>query len=265
MGTIGYETDERIATITIQGDSDLNGFGIEMLDELIDRLLEFQDDPDLSVAIVTGHGTRAFSVGFDFNKLMDHPDLFKPESSRNWVWFPRSGLRKTFTRLMLLEVDKPVVAAVNGHCLAGGLIFMVQISDVRVAGRGATFGLAETKLGLVGGAVTGQLDRFLPEAIAMEMVLTGEPIGAEDAYRWGFVNRLVEPDEVMPTARAMAKKMAALPVRVLKAEKEGARRGRGLSRADTLRIAQYQYSLIAQEPTGLRDLDDFKRLRGQHS
>jgi E-phenylitaconyl-CoA hydratase len=259
VGQIRYEVSDRIALVTIEGDNDLNVLTLDMMDALVDRLLAFQDDRDVAVAILTGAGERAFSVGGDLRGPGDDPDFFSAERVRAWCLWPREGRRSTFTRIMTLEVDKPVIAAVNGYCLGGALVAMVQLSDIRVAGTGATFGLAETKHGMPGGAATAQLGKYLPHAVAMQMALTGNSITAADAYRWGLVSKLVEPGEVLATARALALEVAALPVEVAKAEKEGALQALHLSREGAFRVAQYQYTVFAHESGAQEGVASFRQ------
>ena len=258
VGTIQYEVAGRVARVTIVGENDLNVMTLDMMDALVDRLLEFQDDPTTSVAILSGAGERAFSVGGDLRGPGESdPDFFSADGARAWLWWPRLGARATFTRIMTLELDKPVISAVNGYCLGGALIAMLHLSDIRIAGTNASFGLAETKRGMPGGAVTAQLGRFLPDAVARYMALTGNSISAEDAYRWGMVSRLTEPGELLAAAEEIAAEVSALPIEVVKAEKEGAMQGLGLSRAEAYRIAQYQYTAFAHEPTSRKGREEF--------
>jgi E-phenylitaconyl-CoA hydratase len=258
-GEVTYTVDRRVARLVLRGHNDLNVLTLEMMDALVDRLLEFQDDPNTSVAVLSGAGQRAFSAGGDLRGPAGPHQHWTPDSVRHWVWWPRDGFRGTYTRLMTLELDKPVIAAINGYCLGGALIAMLHLSDIRVAGHGSSFGLAETKQGMPGGAVTAQLGRFLPDAVAKYMALTGNSISGDDAYRWGLVSRLVPPDEVLVVADEIAAEICELPIEVVKTEKEGAVRGQHLSRADAYRIAQYQYTAFVHEPAAFKGVEDFKR------
>jgi E-phenylitaconyl-CoA hydratase len=138
-----------------------------------------------------------------------------------------------------LEVWKPVICAVNGHCLAGGMTLMLA-TDIRVAADHATFALSEVKRGIVaanGG--TQRLPQQLPYAIAMELLLTGDAIDAATAARWGLVNRVVPADEVMPTALELARRIAANAPLAVQAAKELALRGGDVPLAFGLRLEQF--------------------------
>jgi E-phenylitaconyl-CoA hydratase len=119
-----------------------------------------------------------------------------------------------------LEVWKPVIAAINGHCLAGGMTLMLA-TDLRVTAEHATFALSEVKRGIIpanGG--TQRLPAQLPHAIAMEMLLIGDAIDAQTAARWGLVNRVVPTDKVMETALELARRIAANAPLAVQAIKE---------------------------------------------
>src|SRR5262245_34408513 len=159
----------------------------------------FRDDPELRVAIVTGAGDRFFSAGWDLKALAagepSDPDAFGPGGL--------GGLTELF------DLDKPVVAAVNGYAAGGG--FEVALAcDLIVAAAGARFSLPEVKLGLVadsGGIF--RLPRRIPEALARELLLTGRAMDADEAARWGLVNRVVEPQRLMDAARELAAEVEA--------------------------------------------------------
>jgi E-phenylitaconyl-CoA hydratase len=135
-------------------------------------------------------------------------------------------------------VWKPVIAAVNGYCLGGGVTLLLA-TDIRIAVPTATFGLSEVKRGVIAGnGGTQRVAAQLPHAIAMEMVLTGEPMDAAWAERWGMVNRIVPPEALMDTARDYARKIAANAPLAVQAAKELAVRSRDMSLADGLRMEQ---------------------------
>ncbi len=149
---------------------------------------ELRDDPELRVAIVTGAGERFFSAGWDLKAYAaGDPDDFGSGGL--------AGLTELF------DLDKPVIAAVNGYA-AGGGFELVLSCDLVLAVPEARFSLPEVKLGFIpdsGGIF--RLPRRMPHPLAMEMLLTGEPIDAAEAERWGLVNRVVEPAELLGAAR----------------------------------------------------------------
>ena len=143
-----------------------------------------------------------------------------------------------------LEVWKPVVAAINGHCLAGGMTLMLA-TDIRVAADHATFALSEVKRGIIpanGG--TQRLPAQLPHAIAMEMLLLGDAIDAQTAARWGLVNRVVPAAQVMETALDLARRLAANAPLAVQAIKELALRSRGEHLSAGLRLEQFVQRLL---------------------
>lgn len=137
-----------------------------------------------------------------------------------------------------LEVWKPVVAAVNGYCLGRGMTLLLA-TDIRVAASHATFGLSEVKRGILpGNGGTQRVLDQLPHAVGMELLLTGDPIDAEAALRWGLVNKVVEQAQLLDTARAYATRIAANAPLAVQAAKEMALRARDVDRATGLRLEQ---------------------------
>jgi crotonobetainyl-CoA hydratase len=174
-----------------------------------DAFVAFRDDPELRVAIVTGAGERFFSAGWDL-KAYAAGDPGDVES------FGPGGLAGLTE---LFDLDKPVIAAVNGYA-AGGGFELVLACDLVVAVPDARFSLPEVKLGLVadsGGIF--RLARRMPRALAMELMLTGKPISGADAARWGLINRVADRDHLLEEARALAAEIdatAPLAVRAVK-------------------------------------------------
>jgi len=235
---------------------------LELVRDLADALLEFRDSRELWVAILSGKGEKAFSAGGDLKgPISSQPEFFTPKGNRDWLWWPNEGIRANTGRLVTLEVDKPIIAAINGYCLGISFIAMLQLSDIRVAGSGATFGLTETRRGLSGGAASSQLTRRLPHAVAMYMILTGNSITADEALQWGLVSKVVAPGEVMATAASIAADICDLPIEVVKAEKEGAIRGHDMTRADAFRLTQMLYTIQVQEPGVYQRAEDFLNKR----
>ncbi|MDE2397035.1 MAG: enoyl-CoA hydratase/isomerase family protein [Burkholderiales bacterium] len=217
---------EGIARITINRPERLNAMDAEHYRSLSQAWCTVRDDPAIRVAIVTGAGERSFTTGADIKSFLTAP----ADLSEMWL---------TQRDLLLnrgLEVWKPVVAAVNGYCLGGGMTLLMA-TDLRVAAPHATFSLAEVKRGIVAGNGGTQraLDQ-LPYAIAMEMLLTGEAIDAETAARWGLVNKVVPADQLLDAAYAYARKIAANAPLAVQAAKELAVRSREMDRVTGLRF-----------------------------
>jgi enoyl-CoA hydratase len=203
-----FEKRGGIAYIAFNRPERKNAISPQMMLQLADAWLEFRDDPALRVAILTGTGTEAFCVGGDLGLLMP---LFTgaraPEDE--WDRALLAHLDKVPVALLKpFELYKPIIAAVNGFALAGGCEIL-QATDLRVASRTASFGLSEAQRGLVpGGGSMVRLARQVPHCKAMEILLLGERMSAEEAYRIGLVNELVAPEEVMPRAEALAERLA---------------------------------------------------------
>ncbi len=175
--------------------------------ELGEAFARFRDDPDVRVAIITGAGDRFFSAGWDLKAAV-------AGDSEDWGPGGFAGLTELF------DLDKPVIAAVNGFA-AGGGFELALACDLIVAARGASFFLPEVRLGFVadaGGVL--RLPKRLPRAIAMEMLLTGRRMGADEAARGGLVNVVVDPSELADAARKLAGEVASaapLAARAVKA------------------------------------------------
>ena len=162
----------------------------------------FNGDSALQVAILTGAGDKAFSAGADLKTLI--PSYREGALGRQKVdWHFGGGLARG------LEIEKPIIAAINGHCLAGGLE-MALACDIRLCSLNSTFGLAEVKWAIIPGAGgTQRLPRAVPLSMAMEMILSGDPINAAEALRIGLVNRILPLGDLMPAARELAQRIAA--------------------------------------------------------
>jgi enoyl-CoA hydratase len=198
MDAIGYETDGQIALVTLNRPAAHNALTPAMLVELDHAFAEFTADPSLRVAILTGAGDRSFCAGGDLRETI--PRLLDGDTS--------IVSRDPRTRF-LSRCHKPVIAAVNGNCIAGGTELMLG-TDLRVASEHAVFGLAEVTWGVLpAGGSTVRLPRQIPYAVAMEIMLTGEPLTASRAYEIGLVNRVVPHPELLDEAFRLATRVAS--------------------------------------------------------
>ena len=219
-----------MAVLTMEGDTDLN---LGMVgQELYDRLIEYRDDPELWCAVVTGAGTRAFSAGGNIKERADRDRTgAAPPGGDFWA-------AKPLTLISGVEFWKPVVAAINGHCIGAGMM-LAMACDIRITADHATFGIPEVKLGFPpGGGALFRLPRMLALGPAMEIVLTGERISAEQAYHWGLVNKVVPGEKVLDEAMGLAGKIAANPPLAVRATKELMIRGLELTFDQHLRLQQ---------------------------
>lgn len=226
-----YEKKGRIAYITLNRPKKMNAMSALTNAEYRDARNDFQGDPEVWVSIISGAGDKAFSSGHDlkedteegFDSAAPPPKLENPASTEN------------------LEIWKPTIAAIRGYCLAGGLEVALEC-DMRIASEDAKFGLSEVLRSLVpGGGGPQRLPRLVPMAIALEILLTGDMIDAQEAYRIGLVNHVVPSAEVMPAAEKLANTICGNGPLAVRAIKESAIRGMDLPLADALALNSKLY------------------------
>jgi E-phenylitaconyl-CoA hydratase len=229
-----YQKKDHIAYITINRPEAMNAMDPETYKELSEAWIEVRDDPDVWVAIITGAGDRSFSAGADLKKTIGRP----VEKWHFWQTQEEQILNRG------LEVWKPIIAAINGYCLAGGMTLLLA-TDIRIAAEHATFGLSEVARGILpGNGGTQRTIQQLPYPVAMHFLLTGERMNAEEALRVGLINKVVPLPELMSEAERTAKlicKNAPLAVRAIK---ELAVRGKYLPIEYGLRLEQAIGSIL---------------------
>ena len=232
-----YGKKGKVAYITINRPRALNAVDPETLQELSQALLDFRDDEDRWVAILTGVGERAFCVGADIKDML--PVL--GEIRNEWWRIPPTILRG-------LELWKPIIAAINGHALGGGLELALAC-DLRIAAENATFGVPEVNLGIIPGwGGTQRLPRAIPAAKAAELLFFGQRIDAQEAYRIGLVNKVVPLPQLLPTAEEWAQRLCEIPPLAVRAAKEAMIRGVEMSLEEGLRLeAKLEDFLFATE------------------
>jgi enoyl-CoA hydratase len=203
-----YEKKEGIAYLTLNRPEARNALDPETVLELTMAWKDYRDDKDMRCAIITGAGDKAFCSGADLGKLIP---LFtgakKPETEAEKAVAQDAGLAGQ-ALLKDFELYKPVIAAINGHAIAGGME-MLYSTDLRIAAEGVKLGLQEVKWAIF--PMTGssvKLPRQLPYARAMELLLTGELMDAQEAYELGFLNRVVPRGQVMEEAERFARIIA---------------------------------------------------------
>lgn len=198
---VTYEIRNQVAWLTINRPEARNALNKAVRDGLWAGVRRFNEDGDAKVLVLTGAGEKAFCAGGDLKEMADTamtvppPDLL-PQLGRN------------------IEVAKPVIAAVNGVAFAGGFL-LAQQCDLVVAADSAKFAVSEVKVGR-GSPWAAPLSWLVPPRVAMEILLTGDPISAQRAYEVGLVNRVVPAAELVATAQALAEGIAAnAPLSVL--------------------------------------------------
>ncbi|MDS9469318.1 carnitinyl-CoA dehydratase [Paracoccus sp. MBLB3053] len=210
-----------------------NAIDLKTSRELGEIFTDFRDDPTLRVAIITGAGTKFFCAGWDL-KAAASGDAVDGDYGKGGF----GGLQE------LRDLNKPVIAAVNGICCGGGLELAIS-ADIILAADHATFALPEIRSGTVADAASIRLPKRIPYHIAMEMLLTGRWFDADEAHRWGLVNRILSSDELMEAARALADDLASGPPLVFAALKEIVREAEDMKFQDAMnRITKSQLATV---------------------
>jgi len=234
--SIDFSLERHVATITINRPERMNAMDAEHYQGLSEAWVRVRDDPDIRVAIVTGAGDKSFSAGADLKSFINQ----QPPLSQIFLTQRGQLLNRG------LEVWKPIVAAVNGYCLAGGMTLLLA-TDLRVCAEHATFSVSEVKRGIFpanGG--TQRIAQQLPHPIAMELLLLGDTFDAGTALRWGLVNRVVKAEDLMSTAQDYALRLAANAPLAVQAAKELALRSRDIDLATGLRLEQMMLRLLQE-------------------
>lgn len=193
---VTYKRDGMVAVITMNKPDRMNRLDAELVDGLHDRWVQFMADDAARVAVLAGNG-KAFSAGADLKAVPHHL----------YHGIPGIGY----------PVDKPVVAAVQGWCIGGGMVLTTMV-DIMVVAEDAKFSYPEVKIAFSGGLISNLVTR-IPHKIAMELLLVGDTIDAKRAYEVGYANKIVANDQLMPTAMDYARRIAdtaPMPSRMLK-------------------------------------------------
>ncbi|MBA7495157.1 Short-chain-enoyl-CoA hydratase [subsurface metagenome] len=214
-----YEKQDEIGYVTLNRPQALNAYNIQMRDELYQVLAAIKDDPGVKVAIFSGAGERAFCAGADLTEFLTAPSPIIARQVR-WerdVW----GL--------FLSINKPLIAALHGYVLGSG-IEIALCCDIRVASEDAQFGVPEMGLGIIPAAGGSQtLPRVIGRARALEILLTGRWIKAEEAHRLKLVNQVVSRGDLLPAAERLANKIKAYNPMAISYAKQAITQGLDLS------------------------------------
>ncbi len=235
MAAVEFEKGNHIALITINRPEARNAMNPEVMVGLYDAFNKVEFDDDIRVAVITGVGDKAFCAGADLGQLI--PLMTRSRQPEN-EWDERylSEVSKAGAYLINRDTVKPVVSAINGHAIAGGME-LVQGTDIRLSVPTARFGLQEVKWAIFpAGGSTVKLPRQIPYAKAMELLLTGDLISAEEALEYGFLNYIVEPEELMNKSMELAEKLAANGPIAVQAIRKSAREVYGHPENDALKM-----------------------------
>jgi enoyl-CoA hydratase len=202
---IRYEKDDHIVLITIDRYEKRNSFDLEHAEAMIESWIRFRDDPDAWVAIVTGV-KNVFCAGGDLNTMRQIAKE-TAETGHSETKDRINGYGKGSVTLRGFNIYKPILAAVNGYCMAGGMELLGG-TDIRIASTEAVFSITEPRRGLfAGGGTTARLPRQLSWPAAMEMLLVAGNVSADRALQLGLVNEVVAPEDLLPAAMRWAKQI----------------------------------------------------------
>jgi enoyl-CoA hydratase/carnithine racemase len=231
-----YRKDGRIARLTFNRPKSLNAIDASLSQELKDAIADFDLDPDVWLAIVSGNG-RCFCAGADVRqggpaspRTTSRVDHYYLDAPLNW---------------------KPVIAAVHGYCYGAGLVFAAEC-DLIVATADATFAIVETKRGMPAITLSAQLAPWMSSKKVTEMIVTGDPISAEEAHRLGLVNQVVPSyEDLLPAAEALAQRVLANPPMAVRTAIQAAR-------TSVFQSQVYRDSELLFRNTRWREWEDFK-------
>lgn len=232
-----YEKSDGVAYVTFNRPAVRNAMDPEVVVRLADAWEDFAADGDMRVAVISGAGDKAFCSGADLGKLIPlFSGVRKPENE----WDERLLADRTLMSRALLKgaepIYKPIVAAINGFCLAGGTE-LIQGTDIRIAAEHARFGLTEVSRGIIpAGGSLARLARQIPYAKAMEILLTGQHMTAQEAWRIGLVNEVVPAQDVVGRAQEYGAMIAANAPLAVSACKEAVIRSSGVTLEEAYRI-----------------------------
>lgn len=220
--TLLYDRRQGIAYVTLNRPEKLNALNHKVIEELSACFQEIKKDDDARVVILTGAGEKAFAAGADVSELA----LQSPIEGRE------TALRGQRVLDFIENLGKPVIAAINGLALGGGCE-LAMACTLRVAAENARFGQPEVKLGIIPGyAGTQRLPRLVGKGRALEIILSGEPMNAQEAYKIGLVNKVVPAQDLIPAAQALAQKIMANAPLAVKLALEAVNQGLEMTRQE---------------------------------
>lgn len=230
-----YEKDEAVATITLNRPETLNAFSREVVEEVLQALEDVKNDENVRVVVLTGAGEKAFSAGADIKAMIGMNALRARDLS----------LMGEKLCLALENLEKPVVAALNGYALGGGLE-VAMACDLRIASENARMGQTEINIGLIPGwGGTQRLTRLIGRTKAKELVFTGRMIDAKTAEQLGIVNMVVPADKFRETVRQFALDLAAKAPVAIKVAKELINKGADIGLHSALALEREGFGVVA--------------------
>ena len=245
-GFVLYEQHERVVTLTLNNPEERNAIGTQQAcDDIVDALRRADADPAVSVVILTGAGS-AFCAGGNIKRMLDGSGVGRQENPAA----TRAHYKRAIQSIprALWEIEVPTIAAINGPAIGAGCD-LAGACDLRIASSSARFAASFIKLGLVpGDGGAWLLPRLIGVAKAAELAFTGDTIDAQQALQYGLVSQVVEPEQLLEAARALATRIAANPPQALRLTKRLLRESQHLRLPEMLELsASFQALMHASE------------------
>ena len=232
--TITTQQADEALVITLNRPDKRNAFSMQMMDEIVAALAAAEGDTAVRAVIVTG-GSSFFAAGADLNEALQ-----VKSAAQGITYFQRWHKLTNAVE----ELPKPVIAAIEGFCITGGLEFALAC-DLRIAGEGASFAITSSKIGTVAGAGgTQRLPRIVGMAHALDILFSADPIDAKEAYRIGLINRLTPKGEALSSAKSLVKTYAQRAPLSLALVKRAVRRGMQMDLASAIEFETYLVTTI---------------------
>ncbi|MGZ4788536.1 MAG: enoyl-CoA hydratase/isomerase family protein [Burkholderiales bacterium] len=237
MSNLIVTVENHVATAVLNRPEAMNSLDTQLRQELVAFWERVRHDDDIWVVVMTGAGEKAFCAGADLKKAVPLDESYAQQMFSNPV---------SASIVAHMETDKPIIAAVNGYAMGGGMEIALAC-DIRIASETAQFALSEAKVGSIpGSAGTQRLPRAIGMSDAMLMLLTGDRISAQEAHRNGLVSKVVPPTELMPAAYEIARKIAANAPLSVRAIKRLVKRGMDMPLAHAAELERYVFGLLYQ-------------------
>ena len=234
---VTYEVRDQVAWIKINRPEARNALNLAVRSGLLAAFEQFRDDHRALVAVLTSAGDRAFCAGGDLKEMASVEMATPPAGYLSFVLGDA------------IDVEKPVIAAVNGDAIAGGFL-LAMMCDLVVAVRGARFAISEARVGR-GAPWAASLSWLIPPRIALELLMTGEPIGADRAMDVGLINYVVEPADLITKANALASAIAANAPLSVRAGKAMVYQCAGRSRREARVLADSIFAPVYESPDAI--------------
>lgn len=240
-----YEKQNGIAFITLDNPP-VNVLTPKLHKDLLEILKDFYSDRSIRAGIWTGAGDRAFCAGDDVKTERRHKTT--AEVVERHMYIPREDDEFDYpgweSEIFRLRRTKPLIAAVNGVCLGQGMLYLLLMTDLRIASPNARFGLPEIAYGMPGGSAATRLGRQIPQTVALYLALTGDFMGAEEARRCFLINEIVPAEKLLERACEIAERIKRHPALAVTAELEAYYRANDMNRDDALAFTTNLYQLV---------------------